>query len=245
MPLASRSTPKFGSRSRLRGDPRRLGGEHVACGRHRVAADVVEPAAARRAVPHVVGVEQAVGEERLDRADGADRARLHEILRASPLRVMAHHESLGDEPSGLVARGDQHPRLFRVERDRLLAEHVLARLQRLDRPGHVQLVRQRIVDRLDLGVREQRLVGAVGAGDPEASGRLPRPRLVAGGDRRDVAALRALHRRNDLLRRDPGDAEHAPFDLAHDWPLLMPSDRGRGLPTVAPASSRDIPASRR
>ena len=51
--------------------------------------------------------------------------------------------------------------LGRAPRQRLLAQHVLARLERLDRPRHVHRVRQRDVDRVDVGVGQQRLVGAV------------------------------------------------------------------------------------
>ena len=49
------------------------------------------------------------------------------------------------------------------ERDRLLAQHVLAGRCRLDRERHVQMVGQRIVHRLDLGIAQQLGVGAVGA----------------------------------------------------------------------------------
>ena len=59
----------------------------------------------------------------------------------------------------------------RGQADRLFAQHVLARLQGLDRPGHVQVVGQRIVDRLDLGIGQQLLVGAIGLGNAQFGGR--------------------------------------------------------------------------
>ena len=48
-------------------------------------------------------------------------------------------------------------RFLRIARERLLAQHVLAGLGRADRPRHVQVVRQRIVDRLDFRIGQQRL----------------------------------------------------------------------------------------
>ena len=202
-----------------RHDPGRLGAEDVAGGQDRVAADVVERAAARRLVADVVGVEQAIGEEGLDRARFPDRARARDLARAPPLRMVAHHERLGDELAGPRARGDQRLRLVGVKRDRLLAQHVLAGLQRADRPGDVQLVGQRIVDRLDRRIGEQLLIGAVGAGDAERGGRRPRLGEIARGDRVDARDLAALHGGNDLLEADIGGAEHAPRDFTRH-PIL-------------------------
>ena len=192
--------PNFGSTSKRRDDPGRLGAEDEARGQDRVAADVVERAAARRLVADVVGVEQAIGEKGLDRAHFADRARARDLARTPPLRMMAHHERLGDELAGPRARGDQRLRLVGVERDRLLAQHVLAGLHRADRPRDVQLVGQRIVDRLDRRIGQQLLIGAIGAGDAERLGRRLRFREVARGDRVDMRDLAALHRREEPSR---------------------------------------------
>ena len=84
------------------------------------------------------------------------------------------------------------------------------------REGDMQLVGQRIVDRLDVGVGEQFLIGAVGARDAEPLGRRPRPRAIARGDGLDAAHRALLHRRDHFLGGDLGDAEHAPSDgIAH------------------------------
>ena len=84
--------------------------------------------------------------------------------------MKAHHEGFGDELAGAFARLDQRVRLRRVERDRLFAQHVLARFERADGPGNVQLVGQGIVDRLDRWIGEQLLIGAVGLGDAQSGG---------------------------------------------------------------------------
>ena len=57
--------------------------------------------------------------------------------------------------------------------ERLLAQHVLAGLERADRPLDVQPVGQRDVDGVDVGVGEQRLVGAVRARDAVLVARTP------------------------------------------------------------------------
>ena len=76
--------------------------------------------------------------------------------------------------------------------DRLLAEDVLVRLERADRPGHVQMVGQRIVNGVDVAVGEQFLVRAVGLFDAELGGDRLGPRQVARGNGRDGAELAAI-----------------------------------------------------
>ena len=118
-----------------------------------------------------------------------------------------------------AARGDQRLRLVGVKSDRLLAQHVLAGLQRADGPGDVQLVGQRIVDRLDRRIGEQLLIGAVGAGDAERGRRRLRLGEIARGDRVDARDLAALHGGKDLLEADLGGAEHAPRNFTRH-PIL-------------------------
>ena len=77
-----------------------------------------------------------------------------------PLRMKADHEGFGDEH--LSRRRAQLHRFLGRQRDRLFAKHVLAGRRGLQRQRHVQVIGQRIVDRLDLGIGEQRLVAAVG-----------------------------------------------------------------------------------
>ena len=75
-----------------------------------------------------------------------------------------------------IARG-----LRRVERQRLLAEDVLAGVGRREDPGLVQLVRQRDVDRVDLGVVEQALRTSRRPGAPRTPPPRPAPSPVAAG----------------------------------------------------------------
>ena len=87
---------------------------------------------------------------------------------------------------------DHRLRLARRQRQRLLAQHVLAGPRRGDRPLGVEVVRQRDVDGVDVGVREQRLVGPVRPRDAQSAATSPArpgsrdaiPRTSLRGDRR-------------------------------------------------------------
>ena len=96
-----------------------------------------------------------------------------------PRRMVAVHERLHEHgrrrprrPSTIRSRvGGRHGQ-------RLLAQDVLAGPSRGDRPLGVEVVRQRDVDRVDVGVGEERLVRAVGASGCRAARRrrVPGPR---------------------------------------------------------------------
>ena len=179
--MPSRSMPSGGVALDDRRHPLRLQPGDEARGGDRVAADVEQPAAAPLGdVAHVGGVGQVVAEMALDRLQLADPAAPDQLARPQPLRVGADHERFLDSHAGAVAHRDQLRALGGVEPDRLLAQHVLAGLGGLDRPGHVQVVGQRIVDRVDLGVGQELLVAAVAARRCRA---WPRPRAARAGSR--------------------------------------------------------------
>ena len=102
--------------------------------------------------------------------------------------MVAPHERLGQDEA--LALGDVEGALdlLGAARQRLLAEHVLAGLERADRPLDVQRVGQRDVDRVDLGVGEQRLVGAVRARDAVLGGEGPAALDVARADGDELLA---------------------------------------------------------
>ena len=128
-----------------------------------------------------------------------------------------------------------------VMRDRLLAQHVLAGLGRLQGQRHVQMVGQRIVDRIDARGRRaaphrsRRPWGCRAAG----RGRL-RALQVARGDGDDLGMGRALDAGDHLLHADIGGRDDAPAQLC-DWlerPLLidsLPECDARRRPSRRPA----------
>ena len=95
--------------------------------------------------------------------------------RLPPLRVVADHEGFADELAGLALHRDQRLGLAGVQRDRLLAQHVLAGARGARGPLDVHVVGQRVVDDVDLGIGQQLLVAAIGLRDPEATARRPGP----------------------------------------------------------------------
>ena len=214
--------------------PGRLGAGDEARGGHRVAADVEHAAAApAQHVPDVGRIGQQVAEMAVDRLELADPPAADELARRQPLRVRAHHEGFLDVDAGTVARRQQRPRVGQVHAERLLAQHVLAGLGGLDRPGHVEMVGQGVVDRVDLGVGQERLVAVVAARDAQAVRHLAAAGRLARGQGHDLAARRPLQRWNDLLARDLGRAEHPEPQLAH---LASPAFRCRRChPLHAPA----------
>ena len=202
---------------------------------HAVAADVHERAAVERRVQAHVGVAgEREREARAHEPHVADRSLAEQLEQARGLRAVAPHERLAEhEPGGL---GDVE-RLRDARRPavhRLLAEHVLAGPQRAQRPVDVHAVGQRDVDRLDVGVGEQVLVGAVRARDPvQLRERLRRRRAAArhGDDVRRGALARALDdRRADARRREDAPA-------AVRYPLARPSPHAR--PALRAAAPRD------
>ena len=124
---------------------------------------------------------------------------------------MAVHERLAQQSAAPLGGVECRDHLLGVARERLLAEHVLAGLERFDRPLGVQRVRQRDVDRLDLGVGEQVLVRAVGARNlPLARvGLGPGPVAAGNGDEVD---LRRRVRAGDHLPVDVGRGDNAPLN---------------------------------
>ena len=72
--------------------------------------------------------------------------------------MAADHEGLADLDSGAGADREQGLRLGDGEADGLFAEHMLAGFCGLDGPGNMEMVGERIVDGVDVGVGEQLLV---------------------------------------------------------------------------------------
>ena len=90
-----------------------------------------------------------------------------------------------------------------------------SRLGGTDGPRHVQMVRQRVVDGVDLRIGEQFLVRPVGLLDAKRGGGCLRPGEIARRDRRDGREVALLHRGNHLPRGDAGDAEDSPSESSH------------------------------
>lgn len=117
----------------------------------------------------------------MDRAQVADPAVRDERQGPLPLGMEAVHERLHHlQVRPRVRRRYQAAGVRDGEAQWLLDQHVLAGLEHRDRPGDVEVVRERYVDDVDVGVGEERLVAAVRRAVPRGTQR----RTAASYDRR-------------------------------------------------------------
>jgi hypothetical protein len=198
-----------------------LAGEQ-ARGAHAVAADVQQRPAVEMAVgAHVLLAGQREAEPRAHDAQVADGPVGDEGGGPLGLWVVAPHERLHEQAAGAVGGVERARHRVRPAVERLLAQHVLAGLERAHRPLDVQVVGQRDVDRLDPGVREQRFVGPVCARDAVRArigvGRL----LGAARDRQHLDLGQRLHL-GQHAPVDVGRREDPPADGVHACPRTRP-----------------------
>jgi hypothetical protein len=175
-----------------------------------VAAQIQHRAAAQAAgAADVAGVD-ADREGRPDEPDLTDPTAGDQSLGEQGLWVVAPHQALDTQPSGRVGGGHGQ---------RLLAQHVLARPQRLDGPLGVQRDRQRHIDRVDLLGGQQLVVGTEAARHAQPGGIRSGLRGVPAGDGDELGPLGVA----DCLRHDtadPGGGQHAPAHGGHQAPAV-------------------------
>ena len=185
--------------------------------RDRVAAEVHQAAASHRRIVTDIGRVVAVKRKQcVDGSQPADPLAGDQFLRFPPLRMVAIHERLHHLQARMPpARFAQLPGFIRRQRDRLFAQHVLPGLKRTDRPGHVLIVRQRNVDRVDRRIEQQGFVGFVEPRNAQAAGRIAGLVGRARGNGDDFAMLPALHGRDHFRDADLGGAQNSPADFFH------------------------------
>lgn len=110
-------------------------------------------------------------------------------------------------------------RLGGGQRNRLFAQHLFARSHCRDRHRHMEVIGQRVVDGLDIGVVQEVLIGAIGLWNSERLckriGLRSRPRPY-----RHNAYVRAFHHaRNDPFPGKFGGPKHSPADWFHSRQL--------------------------
>ena len=206
---------------------------------HRIDPEVEQgaPAERRGEVP-VVGVdgpaEPEVGLDQEGVADPplADDLDQRPVGRQEPAPDRLHEEQ--PPAAGLLC----HPcRLPGVERERLLAQDVLARTEEVERVLLMARVGCGDVDHIDVGVGRERFVVAVPGRDveavPEDLGAFGRAR----GDGRDGAPLDELHPfgepGGDGARADDPPADHRPIPVHPASVRHWPCDDGAWIPPTA------------
>ena len=174
-----------------------------------------------------------VREPAVDRLQPPDAARRHQLPDGDPRRVLAVHERLHQEDARVPAGIDHALGLGGGHRERLLAQDVLAGPRGLDRPARVQVVGQRDVDGVDVGVGEERLVRPVRARDPQPvrdGARPARPRAT----RCPATSLRGERRR-------PGITFSAAMFAVDSTPQRTRSPIGRRRPVLHPSHRSTSP----
>ena len=186
--------------------------------------------------------QRAVGQQPPDLAHVREEARPHRL----------HQEELA-----LPRLGDELHRLGGVHRERLLAQHVLARAQGEQRVLVVHRVRRADVDGVDLRIRHERLVGVVAVGDAEALAERLGARRAARADRHRAPRLRlrelGRERRRDASRADDAPADHTQLLTSSTgcharcptpWPICCRHDTPVAATSVPGAASRSAGNSR-
>ena len=88
-----------------------------------------------------------------------------QIAHRKPLSGMAHHEGLGDDDT--LWRLAQLLRVPGRQCNGLLAQNMFASPSGLQGERHMEVIGKRIVDSLDLRIRQHLLIGAIGLRDAE------------------------------------------------------------------------------
>ena len=196
------------------GFARRRPGDEAA---HRggIAADVENAATAEfLVVGPRLGIEgRVIAKRRAHQQHLADGTRPNQLDHCGDLRVAAVHERLHQEDVVRPRRLDHLRRVAGVHPDRLLYQHVLARLRR--RRHHIAMGRMdgRHVDDVDVVVGEQVGVALVPRLAAEQVGQRIGPARAAAGDGRQAPRFRELQ----AIAKDLGDAacaDDSPVD--HD-----------------------------
>lgn len=122
-----------------------------------------------------------------DRAQFAHSPVAHEFTRRDPLWMEAIHEGFHHDQTWMIRRCvNQATSIGGVETERLLAQYVLARLERRDRPVDMEVVRQGVVNCLDARISEQVVVRPVCDRHPALIGPCGRPSEIPRSDCDDV-----------------------------------------------------------
>jgi hypothetical protein len=177
---------------------------------HGVGADVHGgPAGEVVPVADVLEHRERDAHRRLDTLERADLAAGDDVVHPLRQRVVPVVERLHHHEPGAVGRRRDLLGFGGVRGERLLAQDVLARRDRLQRPLRVQSVRQRVVDRVDIRISDDVVVRRVHLGDLVLVGELLGPGRVTGGDRHHLGLAQTPRRLDQRAGRDASRAQGA------------------------------------
>ncbi len=120
--------------------------------------------------------------------------------------MAAHHKGLFDLHPGPVAHFQQRHRLFRGHANGFFAKHMFAGFSCFDRPRHMQMIGQRIINRFDFRVGQQLFVRSICFRNPELSSRFLGSLKISRRNGRDFGPLASLHCGEHFFHPDIGGA---------------------------------------
>ena len=150
-------------------------------------------------------------EQRLADAPLADRVS-HRAVRRGVAEMMVRAE----DHAARVALGDHCARIAECQRQRLLAENVLARVRRRENLVAVQLISGRDVDCIDVPRSDQIIEARGRARDPMIVRELGPAIRVRAHDRNDLSAVGAKGV-DHVLRGDRAGSDEPPPKIGHGW----------------------------
>ena len=139
------------------------------------------------------------------------------------------HEAFHEQDAVGIGRFDHGPDLGGVHGHGLLTEDVLAGAHGPDGPLGMEVVRERVIDRVDGRVVDELLVGLMGPREAEPSGPILSPGLVARSDAGEDAVPGLEDGRDEGLLGDPRASQDAPTDL----PIHARPPSGSDLPAAS------------
>jgi hypothetical protein len=177
--------------------------------RQRIDAEVEQWSAGQLGVEDPVVAGEVLGVLATDRSQATERAGLQQLADDVPLGQVQRPQRLGAVPAG--PRGDvgDAPGVGTGRGDRLLHQHVLARLHRGDRQLGVGVVGGGHVDDVDLRVRQHGVVALDRVSDVVLGGERRRALDVTRAGDGDLLTGVLLQRLHESLGDPPG-SDHAP-----------------------------------
>ena len=208
-------------------DPHGLAGDQPGAV-HAVAAHVHQRSAVElRAEADVRRLSRCEAERSADQVEPTHSPAPDQLLQPTRLRIVAVHERLHQQPLVALRGVESALHVLSSAAEGLLAQDVLAGLERAHGPLDVHRVGHRDVDDLDIRVVQQRLVATVSSLDSLLARVALRSRGVAARDGHDLQ-IRRLTRPCQEQPVDPRGREDSPFD-GHQLRTLDEARRGRSL----------------
>jgi len=156
----------------------------------------------------------------LNDAQRSQRPGAHDFAHTAQDFLEPHLECHAKYDAGVAARSDHLAAVLNVERERFLAQHMLACARRRQCHGVMHRVRRGDENGIDVGIRSQAFNAVIYAWHAERLGECPGFFRRAARAASELAMRRGSDDRSNLFRGKPAEADNAP---AYDLRVLFQS----------------------